>query len=203
MKYDACAVPGISWSLGKRVYFYRFVFSLSFYRFRYRYTEIVSVQFFLSYRFQTIIPKLSVRYPFLLFSCPRFCPCIGSAQITPSTCKRESIVLCLQALEMIPIRQILNLALLSRGKEGHFFPSVLVLSDCLCYLTMCSVSIITKNKKTANQQKMKTFSFFLLFLLGQRATGCDYLPLPTQKRIINVFPAKEETNIKTLKYTKK
>ena len=55
--------------------FYRIVFSLSFYRYRYRYTEIVSVRYvrcFLSYRFQTIIPKLSVRYPFLLFSCPRF-----------------------------------------------------------------------------------------------------------------------------------
>ena len=74
MKYDACVVPGISWSFGKRVLvsFYRFVFSLSFSRFRYRYTEIVSVRYFLSYRFLTIIPKLSVRYPFLLFSCPRF-----------------------------------------------------------------------------------------------------------------------------------
>ena len=49
MQYDACVVPGISWSFGKRVpvsfyrfvfslSFYRFVFSLSFYRFRYRYT---------------------------------------------------------------------------------------------------------------------------------------------------------------------
>ena len=78
-QYDACVVPGISWSLGKRVSFYRFIVSLSFCRYRYRYTEIVSVRYFLSYRFQTIIPKLSVRYPSLLFSCP----CIGSAQITP------------------------------------------------------------------------------------------------------------------------
>ena len=61
-QYDACVVPGISWSLGKRV-FYRFIVSSSFYRYRYRYTEIVSVRYFLSYRFQTIMPKLSVRYP--------------------------------------------------------------------------------------------------------------------------------------------
>ena len=52
MKYDACVAPGISWSFGKRVSFYRFVFSWSFYRFRYRYTEIVSVRYFLSYCFQ-------------------------------------------------------------------------------------------------------------------------------------------------------
>ena len=83
MQYDACVVPRISWSLGKRV-FLSFIVSLSFYRYRYRYTEIVSVRYFLSYRFQTIIPKLSVRYPpqtfissvfptpFLLFSCPLF-----------------------------------------------------------------------------------------------------------------------------------
>ena len=101
------------------VSFCRFIVSLSFYRYRYRYTEIVSVGYFLSYRFQTIIPKLSVQYPFLLFSCP----CIGSAQITPSTYKRESIVLCLQALEMIPIRQLLNLALPPWGRQSHFFPS--------------------------------------------------------------------------------
>ena len=66
------------------VSFYRFVVSLSFYRYLYRYTEIVSVRYFLSYRFQTIIPKLSVRYPpqtlissvfstpFPLYSCPLF-----------------------------------------------------------------------------------------------------------------------------------
>ena len=84
MQYDACVVPGISWSLGKRVLFYRFIVSLSFCRYRYRYTEIVSARYFLSYRFQTIIPKLSERYPpqtfissvfstpFLLFSCPLF-----------------------------------------------------------------------------------------------------------------------------------
>ena len=69
---------------GKRVSFYRFIVSLLFYRYCYRYTEIVSVRYFLSYRFQTIIPKLSVRYPpqtfissvfstpFLLLSCPLF-----------------------------------------------------------------------------------------------------------------------------------
>ena len=56
------SVPGISWPLGKRVSFYRFIVSLSFYRYRCRYTEIVSVRYFLSYRFQTIIPKLAVRY---------------------------------------------------------------------------------------------------------------------------------------------
>ena len=84
MQYDACVVPGISWSVGKRVSFYRFIASLSFYRYRYRYTQIVSVRYFLSYRFQTIIPKRSVRYPpqmfissvfstpFLIFSCPLF-----------------------------------------------------------------------------------------------------------------------------------
>ena len=54
MQCDAGVVPGISWSLGKRVHFYRSVVSLSFYRFRYRYTEIVSVRYFLSYRSQTI-----------------------------------------------------------------------------------------------------------------------------------------------------
>ena len=104
MQYDACVVPGISWSLGKRVSFYRFIVSLSFYRYRYRYTEIVSVRYFLSYRFQTIIPKLSVRYPPQTFvsSVIRFnsyyflvhfsgCPCIASAQFTPSTYKREFI----------------------------------------------------------------------------------------------------------------
>ena len=81
---DTSVVPGISWSLGKRVSFYRFIVSLSFYRYHYRYTKIVSVRYFLSYRFQTIIPKRSVRYPpqtfissvfstpFLLFSCPFF-----------------------------------------------------------------------------------------------------------------------------------
>ena len=82
IQYDACVVPGISWSLGKRVFLscYRIVIVLSYYR--YRYTEIVSVRYFSSYRFQTIIPKLSVRYlpqtfissvfptPFLLFSYP-------------------------------------------------------------------------------------------------------------------------------------
>ena len=51
MQYVACVVPDISWSLGKRVSFYRFIVSLSFYRYRYRYTEIVSVRYFLSYRF--------------------------------------------------------------------------------------------------------------------------------------------------------
>ena len=67
------------------VSFCRFIVSLSFYRYRYRYTEIVSVGYFLSYRFQTIIPKLSVRYPFLLLLVPvSDCPCIDSAQITPS-----------------------------------------------------------------------------------------------------------------------
>ena len=48
---------------------------------------------------------------------------VASAQITPSRYKRESIVPCLQALEMIPIRQLLNLALPPWGREGHFFPS--------------------------------------------------------------------------------
>ena len=52
------------------------------------------------------------------------CPCIASAQITPSTYKREFIVLCLQALEMIPIRQLLNLALPPWGRERHFFPNM-------------------------------------------------------------------------------
>ena len=88
-------VPGISSSLGKRVSFYRLIVSLSFYRYRYRYTELVSARYFLPYRFQTIIPKLPVRYP--PHSYPPFfrlhfhyflvhfsdCPCIGSAQITP------------------------------------------------------------------------------------------------------------------------
>ena len=138
MRYDACVVPGISWSLGKRVSFYRFIVSLSFYRFRNRYTEIVSVRYFLSYRFQTITPKFgtisttNVHILHFFDSIPTIflvhfsgCPCIASAQITPSTCKRESIpvVLCFQALEMIPIRQFLNLALPPWGREGHFFPS--------------------------------------------------------------------------------
>ena len=64
--------------------FYRFIAWLSFHRYRYRYTELVSARYFLSYRFQTIIPKLPVRYPpqtfissvfstpFSLFSCPLF-----------------------------------------------------------------------------------------------------------------------------------
>ena len=51
------------------------------------------------------------------------CPCIASAQTTPSTYKRESTVLCFQALEMIPIRLLLNLAVSLSGREGHFFPS--------------------------------------------------------------------------------
>ena len=45
MQYDACVVPGISWSLGKRVSFYRFIVSLLFYRYRYRYTESVGTVF--------------------------------------------------------------------------------------------------------------------------------------------------------------
>ena len=124
MQYDACVVPGISWSFDKRLSFNRFIVSLSFYRFRYRYTEIVSVRYVLSYRFQTITPKRSVRYPFHYFLVHvSDYPNIDSAQITLFTYKRESIVSCLQALEMIPIRQLLNLALPPWGREGHFFPS--------------------------------------------------------------------------------
>ena len=66
------------------VSFYRFIVSLSFYRYRYRYTEIVSVRVFFSYRLVTILPKLSVRHPpqtfissvfstpFPQFSCPLY-----------------------------------------------------------------------------------------------------------------------------------
>ena len=91
MQYDACVVPGISWSLGKRVSFYRFIVSLSFYRFRNRYTEIVSVRYFLSYRFQTITPKFgtisttNVHILHFFDSIPTIflvhfsgCPCIAS-----------------------------------------------------------------------------------------------------------------------------
>ena len=77
------------------------------YRYRHRYLiyiEIVSVRYFLSYRYRTIIPKLSVRYPpqtsissvistpfqlptlFLLSF--RTCPCVASAPIASSTYKR-------------------------------------------------------------------------------------------------------------------
>ena len=124
MKYDACLVPGISWSLGKRVSFYRLVFSLSFYRFRYRYTEIVSVRYFLSYRFQTIAPKLPVRYPFLLFSCPRFWLSLyrfcSNHTIHTQTGVHSPMP---SVVGMIPIRQLLNLALPPWGREGHFFLS--------------------------------------------------------------------------------
>ena len=106
---------------GKRVSFYRFIVSLLFYRYRYRYTEIVSVRYFLSYRFQTITPKFgtisttNVHILHFFDSIPTIflvhfsgCPCIASAQITPSTCKRESIpvVLCFQALEMLSLIHI-------------------------------------------------------------------------------------------------
>ena len=112
-QYDACVVPGISWSLGKRVFF--IVLSL---RYRYRCTDIVWVRCFLSYRFLTIIPKLSVRYPpqpfissvfstpFLLFFCPLFwlssCSFCSNHTIHIRTGVHRPM---LQALEMIPIRQ--------------------------------------------------------------------------------------------------
>ena len=42
----------------------------------------------------------------------------GSAQITQSTFNGESLVLCLHALETIPIRELLNLALPSWGRRA-------------------------------------------------------------------------------------
>ena len=90
---------------------------------------------FLIVSFQTIIPKLSVRYPpqtsissvFLLHSnyfLVHFsvCPCIASAQITPSTYKRESKIECLQAMEMIPIRQIVISGPTVVGAGGPLLP---------------------------------------------------------------------------------
>ena len=126
--------------------FFFVVFPYRFYPYHYRYTEVVLVRHFLSYRFQTIIPKLSVRCPFLLFSCQiSYCACIGSAQITPSTYKRESIVLCLQALEMIPDRQFIKSGPTAVGAGGPFLPpSYIVWFNChiflpllLCVLLSC------------------------------------------------------------------
>ena len=119
-KYDACVVPGISWSFGKRVSFYRSVFSLTFDRFRYRYTEvavflIVSFSNDNSEAFGTIsIPTIFLS-TFLTVLVLRS---TGSAQITQSTFNGESIVLCLHALETIPIRELLNLALPSWGRRA-------------------------------------------------------------------------------------
>ena len=58
---DTCIVPGIPRPLGRRFAFYRFIVSLSFCRYRYRYRN--SFGTVSSYRYRTIIPKLSVRYP--------------------------------------------------------------------------------------------------------------------------------------------
>ena len=128
-------VPGISSSLGKRVSFYRLIVSLSFYRYRYRYTELVSARYFLPYRFQTIIPKLPVRYP--PHSYPPFfrlhfhyflvhfsdCPCIlvAFAQITPSTYKRESGPM-LSGVGNDTHQTTSQSGLPPLGREGHFFP---------------------------------------------------------------------------------
>ena len=76
-----------------------------------------------------------------------------------------------------------------------------VLSDCLCYLTMCSVSINHKKSPNEPAENESIFLFFF-FLLGHRATGCDYLPLPRHKFSFQRTPCKG-ANIKTLKYTKK
>ena len=54
---------------------------------------------------------------------------------------------------------------------------------CNIWLSLLSYSSINhKKQKTTNQWKMKTISFFFFTLLGHRATGCDYVPLPKQKK---------------------
>ena len=133
------------------VSFYRFIVSSSFYHivivlsYRHRFIAIVTdlpkqCRYGIFYRIVSKRYCRNVRYDippqtfiysvfstsFPLFSCPLFWLSLYSfcsAQFTPSTYKREFIVLCLQVLEMIPIRQLLNLALPPGGRESHFFPS--------------------------------------------------------------------------------
>ena len=65
---------------------------------------------------------------------------------------------------------------------------------------------ITKKRRTSRKWRLFCFCFFLLGLVASShglGCACDCLPLPALKYIVNVLPAKEQTNIKTLKCTKK
>ena len=134
MQYDDCVVPGISWSLGACVFlsFYRIVIVLSLSLPIYRNsvgTVFLIVSFPNDNTFRYDIhhkgsyPPLFRLHSYYFLVHFSDCPCTASDQITPSTYKRESIVLCFQALEMVSIRHLLNLALPPWGREGHSFPS--------------------------------------------------------------------------------
>ena len=56
------------------------------------------------------------------------------------------VVLCFQALEMIPIRRLLNLALPPWGREDHFFPSSYYTS--VGYLLIVALYCCTANAQT-------------------------------------------------------
>ena len=98
------------------------------------------VRYFLSFPYRTMIPELSVRYPphkftssdffptpFQLFSCsvfqPSFCSFCSNRTFHMQTGIHHPMP---SGDDLIPISQLLNLALPPRGREDHIFPSLIL-----------------------------------------------------------------------------